>query len=104
MCAPTKLGLQVPIDEGDADGESDDDHGEDGGEHVQEGVVPLVAEAAVEPALWLVQRRLLAVRPVDLAPGIHHERLVEAVVRGHVLQIIKSSANFPRGKFKRSGL
>ena len=98
MGAPTKLCLEVPIDESDADGESDDDHGEDGGEHVQEGVVALVAETAVEPALRSVQRRFLAVRPMDLASGIHHERLVEAVVRGHVLQIINSSRELSERK------
>ena len=37
MHVPTELAEQVPIDEGDANGESDDNHREDGGEHVEEG-------------------------------------------------------------------
>ena len=48
----------------------------------------LFAQAAVEAALRLVERRFVAVRPVYLPPGFHLEGLVEPVVDRNILQMM----------------
>ena len=46
----------------------------------------LFAQAAVEAALRLVERRFVAVRPVYLPPWFHLEGLVEPVVDRDILE------------------
>ena len=58
----------------------------------------LIAESSVEPALWLVEWRFVAVRPMYLPPGFHFEGLVEPVVDRDILEMKKERAFRARKK------
>ena len=58
----------------------------------------LIAESSVETALWLVERRLVTVWPMYLAPGFHFEGLVEPVVHRDILEMKKERAFRARKK------